>query len=75
MIAAAFRLLETLLQDTRLALRLLRRSPGVTAIALLSITLSVGATAVVFTAIKSVVIDHFALRTSRRTRSDQGGIR
>jgi putative ABC transport system permease protein len=44
-------------QDIRLALRLLRRTPGLTGIALLSIALSVGATAVVFTAIKSVLID------------------
>jgi len=44
------------LQDIRIALRLLRRSPGVTGIALLSIALSVGATSVVFTAIKSVLL-------------------
>jgi hypothetical protein len=45
--------LETLAQDIRIALRLLRRAPSVTAIALLSIALSVGETAVVFTAIKA----------------------
>jgi putative ABC transport system permease protein len=45
------------LQDIRLALRLFRRSPVHTGIALLSIALSVGATAVVFAAIKSVLID------------------
>ena len=47
----------SLLHDVRLALRLLRRAPVPTGIALLSITLSVGATAVVFAAIKSVLID------------------
>ncbi len=47
----------SILQDARLALRLLRRAPLPTAIALLSIALSVGATAVVFAAIKSVLID------------------
>src|SRR5579863_9505385 len=47
----------SILQDIRLAFRLLRRSPVPTAIALLSIALSVGATAVVFAAIKSVLID------------------
>jgi len=46
-----------LLHDIRLALRLLRRAPASTGIALLSIALSVGATAVVFAAIKSVLID------------------
>lgn len=44
------------LQDVRLALRLFRRAPVPTGIALLSIALTVGATAVVFAAIKSVLI-------------------
>lgn len=44
-------------RDLRLALRLFRRSPVPTGIALLSIALSVGATAVVFAAIKAVLID------------------
>jgi predicted permease len=47
----------SLFQDIRLALRLLRRSPFTTFVALLSIALSVGATSVVFTAIKSALID------------------
>ena len=46
-----------MLRDIRLALRLLFRAPGATAIALLSIALSVSATAVVFAAIKAVLID------------------
>src|SRR5215470_18462302 len=44
-------------QDARLAARLFRRTPALTAIALLSIALSVAATAVIFTAIKAVLID------------------
>jgi predicted permease len=47
----------SILQDVRLAFRLLRRDLAGTAIALLSIALSVAATAVVFAAIKSVLID------------------
>src|SRR5436305_11084415 len=47
----------SLLQDIRLALRILRRTPVPTLVALLSIVLSVGATAVVFTAVKSVLLD------------------
>jgi predicted permease len=47
----------SLLEDIRFAFRLFWRTPSVTGIALLSIALSVGATAVVFTAIKSVLID------------------
>ena len=46
-----------MLQDIRIALRFFRRAPAPTAIALLSIALSVGATAVVFAGIKSVLID------------------
>lgn len=45
------------LRDIRLAFRLFRRSPTFTAVALLSIALSVGAMAVVFTAVKSVLLD------------------
>ena len=44
-------------QDIRLAFRLFRRTPLPTAVALLSIALSVGATAVVFTAVKAVLIE------------------
>ena len=44
-------------QDVRLALRLFRRTPVPTGIAWLSIALSVGAAAVVFAGIKSVLID------------------
>lgn len=47
----------SVLQDVRIALRLFRRTPSVTAIALFSIALSVAATAVVFAAIKSVLIE------------------
>src|SRR5437899_2380701 len=47
----------SVLKDIRLAFRLFRRTPVTTGIALLSIALSVGATAVVFTAVKSVLID------------------
>lgn len=47
----------SILQDIRLAFRLFRRNLVATGIALLSIALSVGAIAVVFTAVKSVLID------------------
>lgn len=45
------------LEDVRQALHLFRRSPGLTAIALLSIAITTGATAVVFAAIKSVLLE------------------
>jgi predicted permease len=45
------------LRDLRHALRLLSHTPTLTAVALLSIAITVGATAVVFTAVKSVLIE------------------
>ena len=48
--------LETFWQDVRIAGRLLWRTPSATVIALLSIALSVGATAVVFTAVQAVLL-------------------
>ena len=47
----------SVLRDIKLAFRLFWRSPGLTGIALVSIALSVGATAVVFAAVKSVLIN------------------
>ena len=46
-----------MLQDIRIALRLLWRSRAASAVALLSIVLSVGATSVVFAAVKAVLLD------------------
>jgi len=46
----------SLLEDIRVALRLLRKTPGITAVAAFSIAISVGAAAVVFTAIETVLI-------------------
>ena len=47
----------SLLQDIRIAFRIFSRTPAPTAIALLSIVLSVGATAVVFAAVKAVLLE------------------
>jgi putative ABC transport system permease protein len=47
----------SILRDLRLALRLFWHTPLLTGVALLSIALSVGATAVVFTAIKAVLFN------------------
>jgi predicted permease len=48
--------LETVLQDARYGLRALRRSPGFTLIAILTMTLSIGATTAVFTLVESVLL-------------------
>lgn len=48
--------LETVLQDAHFGLRTLRRSPGFTIVAVLTVALTIGATAAVFTVINSVLL-------------------
>jgi putative ABC transport system permease protein len=48
--------LETVLQDARFGLRTLRRTPGFTLVAILTVALTIGATAAVFTVINSVLL-------------------
>jgi putative ABC transport system permease protein len=48
--------LETVLQDAHFGLRTLRRSPGFTLVAVLTVALTIGATAAVFTVINSVLL-------------------
>jgi predicted permease len=64
--ARGTRWLEDFLQDTRYALRTFRRNPGFTLIALLILSLGIGATTVMFAVINSVLLRPLAYPQSDR---------
>jgi predicted permease len=71
-------ILESLLQDMRISLRTLAKSPGFTAIALLSIALGIGANTAIFTLIHQVILRNLPVRDPQQLvtfdKGDGGGI-
>ncbi len=61
-------LVENIRSDIRYALRMLRRSPGVTAVAVLSLALGIGANTAIFTLIESTLLRPIAVKDLDRLR-------
>jgi predicted permease len=61
-----FKWLETLLQDVRFGLRQLRRNPGSTAVAVITLALGIGASTAIFSVVYSVMVNPYPYKGANR---------
>jgi len=70
--------LEGILQDIRISVRMLAKSPGFTAVALLSLALGIGGNTAIFTMIDQVLLQNLPVREPKQLvtfgKSDGGGV-